>query len=165
MDDTKLVSFEEKENEPYHQGIFVDIFVMDYHPKINGIILKNISWITKLRYKRKKYPIGHWKRNAWQVAAALPYLFYSCVLKCMTMVGLLYRKNKKLPYIGAEFKTSDKIFLRQDSIFPLRRDIPFEGKYFPVPNDCDAFLSYKYGDYMTMPPEGKRHIHAKFIQC
>ena len=66
MDGTKLVSIEEKENEPYHQGIFVDIFVWDYHPKINETILKNISWITKLRYQRKKYPKGHWKRSEIQ---------------------------------------------------------------------------------------------------
>ncbi len=165
MDGTKLVSIEEKENEPYHQGIFVDIFVWDYHPKINETILKDISWITKLRYKRKKYPRGHWKRSAIQVVSALPYLFYSCTLKVCTAVSLLYRKNKSLPYVGTEFKTTDKVFCKQEIIFPLKRDIPFEGKYFPVPNDCDAFLTYKYGDYMTLPPVGQRRIHARSIKC
>ena len=165
MDGTKLVALEEKENEPYHQGIFVDIFVWDYHLKINEVILKNISWITKLRYKRKNYPKGHWKRSAWQVTAALPYLFYSCTLKCMTAFSLSYRKNESLPYVGTEFKTTDKVFCSREMIFPLRRDIPFEGKYFPVPNDCNAFLTYKYGDYMTLPPVGQRRVHAKSIKC
>ena len=165
MNGTKLISLEENENEPYHQGVFVDVFVWDYHLKINETILKNISWITKLRYKRKKYPKGHWKRNVVQVISAVPYLCYSCILKTMTVISLIYRKNNRLPYVGTEFKTNDKVFCEQNEIFPLRKDIPFEGKYFPIPNNYDAVLTYKYGDYMTIPPVEKRHIHARFIKC
>ena len=165
MDGTKLVSIEEKEDEPYHQGIFVDIFIWDYHLSINENILKNISWVTKLRYKRKKYPRGSWQRSAIQVGVALPYLGYSLILKGMSIASLMYRKNKALAFIGTEFKTTDKVFCKQEIIFPLRRDIPFEGKYFPVPNDCAAFLTYKYGDYMTLPPVGQRRIHARSIKC
>lgn len=165
MDGTRLVSIDEKENEPYHQGIFVDIFVWDYHPKINETILKNISWITKLRYKRKKYPKGHWKRRVLQLYSIGPYLFYSSVLKICSVASLLYRSNKKLPYIGCEFKTSDKVFCEPNVIFPLKRDVPFEGKYFPVPNDCDCLLTKQYGDYMKLPPVEQRRVHARLIQC
>ena len=40
----------------------------------------------------------------------------------------------------------------------------FEGKYFCVPNDSDAFLKIKYGDYMVLPKPENRHWHAKKIE-
>jgi lipopolysaccharide cholinephosphotransferase len=38
-------------------------------------------------------------------------------------------------------------------------DIEFEGMLFPGPRDWDGYLSYKFGDYMTLPPPGQRHWH------
>ena len=35
--------------------------------------------------------------------------------------------------------------------------LPFEDELFPVPHDYDMMLRYKYGDYMQLPPEDKRH--------
>ena len=43
-------------------------------------------------------------------------------------------------------------------IFPLK-EIEFEGHYFFVPSDCDAFLTETYNDYMELPPEEKRTVH------
>jgi lipopolysaccharide cholinephosphotransferase len=37
--------------------------------------------------------------------------------------------------------------------------LSFCGHPFPAIRDYDAYLSFKYGDYMKLPPPEKRHWH------
>ena len=164
MKNTLLVEFDESENEKYHQGIFVDIFVWDYFDSFSKDFLKNISVVNKWKYKRKQYPKGHWKRAVIQVGVAIPFFFYNVAIKTMRAVSCLYRKNSSLNYIGQEIRVSDNKYFDKNIIFPLKKDLEFEGKYFYVPNDSDAFLKIKYGDYMVLPKPENRHWHAKKIE-
>lgn len=164
MKNTKLVEFDESENEKYHQGIFVDIFIWDYYDSFSKDLLKKVSKVNAWKYKRKKYPKGHWKRAAIQVAVAVPFLGYNIINKSMRLTSHMYRKNSNLKYIGQEIRVCDYNFFDKNIIFPLKRDVPFEGKYFSVPNDADAFLRLKYGDYMVLPKPEHRHWHAKRIE-
>ena len=43
------------------------------------------------------------------------------------------------------------------------QEVLFEGKYFKAPHDYIKYLETKYGDYMTLPPEDKRHGHGDTI--
>ena len=50
-------------------------------------------------------------------------------------------------------------------LFPLKK-YPFESTYFWGPNNPSSFLKQCYGDYMTLPPLEKRHVHnydVKFL--
>ena len=38
-------------------------------------------------------------------------------------------------------------------------DIVFEGKIFWGIKDYDSYLSFKFGDYMELPPVEKRKVH------
>jgi lipopolysaccharide cholinephosphotransferase len=38
-------------------------------------------------------------------------------------------------------------------------DVEFGGRMFPGITDYNDYLTYKFGDYMTLPPEGRRHWH------
>ena len=49
-----------------------------------------------------------------------------------------------------------------DHIFPVKK-IKFEDIYANVPNNCDAYLTILYGDYMTPPPPNKRQAHNMII--
>lgn len=51
----------------------------------------------------------------------------------------------------------------EKDIFPVK-DVNFEGKTFLGPANADAFLSVAYGNYMQIPPEEKRAIHATKIE-
>ena len=51
---------------------------------------------------------------------------------------------------------NDRLFV--DELFPLRK-YQFENVEFYGPNNADALLSRCYGDYMKLPPIGKRHPH------
>lgn len=50
----------------------------------------------------------------------------------------------------------DGDFYKNDVIFPLKT-LRFEGYEFFVPNDCDRYLTIKYGDYMHIPRNGVLH--------
>jgi phosphorylcholine metabolism protein LicD len=51
----------------------------------------------------------------------------------------------------------DYAFTR-DELLPARL-LPFEGTRMPVPNQVEGYLRFKFGDYMTLPPEAKRVCH------
>lgn len=164
MKNTKLVEFDESENEKYHQGIFVDIFIWDYHHPAIKKVMESISFVGDWKYARKKYPKGSLKRSLIQVSVAIPYILYSAINKCLYVMAKTVRKNKELHCIGQDIEGCDMKFYEPKDIFPIKKDILFEGKYFSVPNDCDVVLSKKYGDYMTLPPLDKRLWHAKKIE-
>jgi phosphorylcholine metabolism protein LicD len=57
-----------------------------------------------------------------------------------------------------------KLYIDIKSIFPLKK-LTFEGKEFYVPNNSNEYLNILYAnDYMTLPPEDKRHTHASSIE-
>ena len=165
MKNTKLVEFDENENEKYHQGIFVDIFVQDYYPQSHKKFLKLWNKVLSMKYRRKQYSKGSWQRMAIQVGIVIPYLFYSIVMKSYKVVSVMFRKNVDLYYIGNEINLYDNKFLKKEWIFPLQRSVEFEGQYFPMPNNWDSYLKEHYGDYMKLPPVEQRYIHAKNIEC
>ena len=45
-------------------------------------------------------------------------------------------------------------------VFAETINMQFEDDMFPVPKGYDVFLTARYGDYMTPPPENKRRIHS-----
>lgn len=165
MKDTKLVESDESENEAYHQGIFVDIFVWDYYDAFSAKILHSIKVINDWRYKRKEYLKGSWQRLVIQIGVALPFLGYSIINKSIRVLSKAYRKNSDLSFVGQEVKVCDNYFYDKNIIFSLQRSEVFEGKKFLVPNNSDAFLKQKYGDYMTLPAPEDRLWHAQKIIC
>ncbi len=42
------------------------------------------------------------------------------------------------------------------SVFGTTATLPFEGKDFSVPQDCDTWLKLKYGNYQTLPPQNEQ---------
>ena len=51
--------------------------------------------------------------------------------------------------------------VEKKDIFPVQR-MEFSGQEICEPADVDAYLSRRFGDYMTMPPEDKRHNHPPY---
>ena len=39
-------------------------------------------------------------------------------------------------------------------------EIEFEGYKFYAPKDFDEYLTYKFGNYMELPPENERNGHS-----
>ena len=43
-------------------------------------------------------------------------------------------------------------------------EYPFEGEAFPGPKDYDGFLGTLYGEYMVLPPVGKRENRHQIME-
>ena len=52
--------------------------------------------------------------------------------------------------------------LAREDIEPTRF-YDFEGLRIRFPNRIDVLLERRYGDYMTLPPEDKRHNHPPYL--
>ncbi len=165
MQNTKLVAHDDDFYEKFNQGIFVDIFVWDYYYGWEKTILKIFNIMPGIRSSRKKYPKHTLKRTIHGLLTAIPYAVHSAMELIYIGFRRAVRKNSRLPYIGYEAQQSDENLYRPSFVFPLCRDIEFEGKNFPVPNDYDAYLKQMYGDYMQLPPVEERRTHAKLIEC
>lgn len=166
MKNTKFIEHDESDNEKYCQGLFVDIFVWDYHYGFEKILTRYLRNVSALRYKRKMYPKGSFKRWAIHLLTAIPYIGCSFVQKIYRAISSFWAENKKLKWLGREAKLQDCVFVERDVIYPLRKDISFEGYHFPIPNNYDKFLTDRYGEYMVPPSNiGTKLRHARHIEC
>jgi lipopolysaccharide cholinephosphotransferase len=153
---------EENVNRPL-LGIAIDIFPIDGFPN-NPIQsdkfikrIKRINHLFQIKLVRTNKSMPLYKR------VTLPVL--QCILKLCSARKISFyvitqcRKNdfSKSNYIGNivwgyynKEKTNKKVF--EKSIRSL-----FEGQEFPLMQGYDEYLTNLYGNYMELPPEGKRH--------
>lgn len=164
LNNTKLVETDEEDNMPYHQGIFVDIFVCDYYPSYAKTILPWFQVMPALRQKRKAYPRGSVMRTVLGVLTAIPYMFHSLAEKTFKLMCKRVQKDTKQPFVSTEIRLTEGFVMKTEDVFPLKRELRFEGVIFPTVNNADACLTAIYGDYMQLPPKDKRRVHARVIE-
>lgn len=73
----KMVEHDESMNEPYHQGVYVDIFVYDFYPRWALNISKVINKCQDIRKLRRNYHKNSVKRHLFNLACLPVTLFYS----------------------------------------------------------------------------------------
>lgn len=156
-------------------GIFLDIYCFDNIPD-NEILMKIHGWRS---WFWGKLLILYWIDE--------PVLYFGGLLgkvvtgtckavhRGMRILHVsprwLYRHTKRVSgcYNGqttrrANFLHDPKPFISivdKKDIFPVQR-MEFSGQEICEPADVDAYLSRRFGDYMTMPPEDKRHNHPPY---
>ncbi len=153
-------------------GVFIDIFPIDDVPRTTlgqmlqdfyCFILRKILWSEVGKYSETEnafvkfiYKIlSHISPN-WVFARSKKMENKSCNKspnRCRVLLfpatGKLYKKNPlKLRYGMEKQWYSDVV------------EYDFEGHKLFGTKDFDGYLSYTYGDYMTLPPEEKRVVHA-----
>jgi len=137
------------------QGIFIDIF-----PKEKIISLK---WRKKIdffygRSFRRLHGFNNSRKEFY--VACLMWFPVCCVAGISQFFSNLFGKdNLGDPYGGL---TSFHIY-KKSTIFPLK-EMKFENHTFPVPHSAHQYLTYQYGNYMQIPPEDKRIVHANKIE-
>lgn len=72
-----MVEHDESMNEPYHQGVYVDIFIYDFYPRWALNISKVINKCQDIRKLRRNYPKDSAKRHLFNFACLPVTLFYS----------------------------------------------------------------------------------------
>lgn len=146
-------------NAEYQKGLFVDIFPFIDYPTVSR------GWVKKVaKGISVSYSILH-AQHYYSMRAFMEYFYFGAkyiLLNALWKIVCAVRPHDT--YISnILINNGYGIMHRQDSIFPIGT-IEFEGKVFAAPNNPDAYLKDLYKNYMDVPPEDKRKIHAIFIE-
>lgn len=149
-----------QEHMPYEQGIFIDIMPYDNVP--DNYINRKIHNFKCFLYRKSFWaPLGKrqsvgWEKFVYQILEKIPddklYASYN---------KFIARSNKRdtkririltFPVPGYECGYLRKCFTE---LIPTKfEDIAVMGM-----KNYDTYLSYKYGNYMELPPVEKRKVH------
>ena len=157
--DSLYVEFSDDFTQPYNKGIYIDIFPFDDYPTRILPLTRKVAdyWAKSTGILRYKKPLG------WRSCAE--FLFFSITKFAMSMLWkLILAMGGKGEYIGCYPVNTNRhgYMHRIKTVYPLK-EILFEGVPFACPNDTDAYLKEYYNDYMQIPSEEDRMIHASFF--
>lgn len=134
-----------------YRGIYIDIFPFEKSPLL-------LHWIS-CRAHGFIYKVLNNRRNTDEVA--------------IRKVNRIFRFNEKVTFpllralsafypsklVRYSFGVPYSDTRRMEDIFPLTT-AKFEGYDMPVPRDCHAYLSRKFGNYMQLPNIDELHLHV-----
>ncbi len=150
---------EHQENMPYFQGIFIDLFPLDGVPdnylfrcfhNFKCFCIRKVLWseIGKNADKSKL------KRSVYLVLSSIS------PEKVFKSYDKLTKQNLNSKWVRIlTFPTPNNVFGYKRKWYENSSDIVFEGKTFRSITEYDEYLSFKFGEYMKLPPESKRKTH------
>ena len=142
----------------YQKGLFVDIFPFIAYPSVPRPwvkrLTKGISTAYSILHSPHYYSLRSFAEFFWFGAK---YAIYRMIWKVLC---LLRPKDTYLSNVLINNGYGN--MHRKDSVFPLG-EIGFEGKRFSAPGNPDAYLKDLYRNYMDIPPESKRKVHAIYL--
>ncbi len=175
----KNTTFKEEtfKDSPCQMGIFLDLFCFDYVSDDDKKMRRQgwRAWFwNKLRilYSIKKPTLyfGGWKAKVVYFICAIAH-YGLHILHISPM--FLYRQARKaaMTYDKDGQKTSRLAHFFEptpfcsvvaaEDIFPTTK-MNYDGVEVNVPGNIDHYLTIRYGDYMQLPPEDKRHNHPPY---
>lgn len=158
---SRFVEMHENGNEPYHQGIFLDVFVYDkLDEQVNQAKRDKFRAKKTLRLLRPKYtPIAMGHHAKWYDWASR----LCSKEKLEHSLEQLIQNSKKLnsPWLGYGYDCVNKNRVHYEDIYPLRK-VAFENELFYIAHRSEVILHQLFGDYMQFPPEDERVMkHCK----
>lgn len=156
-----FIELHEQGNEPYHQGIFIDVFVYDrlsaqpFQRQYDKFLAKKIMRL--LGPKSSPVTSGHYAQFYRLLGRVVPKKLLEKKLK-----KIISRANKKTsPYLGYGYDCVNSNLTTYQDIYPLQRSL-FEGTEFNIVNNAEVILTQLYGNYMALPPMEERIMkHCK----
>lgn len=152
---------EHQEHMPYMQGVFIDVFPLDGVPDnatLRGLknfecfCVRKILWSKVGKIAEKNLL----KRQAYRIFDKIPEKWVMRYYR-----GMIQRANEKRTRMVRilMFPTPNSAYGYYRNWYENSVDTVFEGKVFQGIKDYDSYLSFKFGDYMELPPEEKRKVH------
>lgn len=151
---------EYQEHMPYEQGVFIDVFPLDGVPdnylmrclnNFHCFCIRKILWSEVGRFAAKSFFMRAWYHLLSKVSRERVLDYYDKFVvhsaKNTTMVRILLfpTPNRSFGYYRKWYENSAKI--------------EFEKQYFWAIKDYNEYLSFKFGDYMTLPPVEQQKVH------
>lgn len=140
--------------EKFHQGLNLDIFVMDRYFIRSKILYRFLYFFKNIKIENNRINNYYFFKKI-----IVSFKLNICAEKILKFFLTNKKQNSRLGY-----RYYWKQLYKYNDIFPLK-EIEFEGYKFSCPNNTDAYLKELYGDtYMELPPEKDRVWHAKEIR-
>ena len=143
---------------PY--GLFVDIFPLDKYPdNLMGRIMNKFLGKVFLAKSLSKFANGNRtfrRRLAISIFRYIPNRLINFI-RNRSIQKLRQLDSKYKLGFGVETSISN-LMIGEEKLFP-RSKIKFEDFYFYGPQDPDAYLSMRFGDYMEVPDPEHRKAH------
>lgn len=156
---TKFIRLKQ-EHMPYEQGVFIDIMPYDNVPD-QYLVRKWHNFRCFLYRKAFWAPLGKMqetgiKKVAYILLDKIPDKklydsFTNFTKKCDR------KQTKRIRIFAFPVPGSENGYLR--SCFETLIQMEFEGVQLMGMKDYNTYLSYKYGNYMELPPIEKRKVH------
>lgn len=152
---------EHQEHMPYEQGIFIDIFPLDHVPdsylfrkwhNIQCFCIRKLLWSEVGKKAEKCAGMRCWYALLSKIPVGLIFRYYNRFMK--------YWNKKETGFVRIlTFPTPNTEYGYYKKWYEQSSDYLFEGKVFKGIKDYDAYLEFKYGDYMQLPPKEKQKTH------
>ena len=166
---------EDLKDIPGNFGIFLDIFCFDNIPDDDKLMKKQATkaWFygKLLVLSGVKKPILYYYGFVAKILRAIFFVSHYVLKLFHVSSRWLYKKayNEAIKYKNKKTKRFAYMFdperytsmLDKDDVFPTKK-MKFEDMKARVPNKIERYLEVRYGDYMTLPPEDKRHTHVPY---
>ncbi len=150
-----------QEEMPYEQGIFIDL--MPFDPVPDNPIARRIHFATCFLFRKKFWSqIGkvREKNPFYRFLYKVLNLIPEKTVKKQFKTFIFKNANKKTRLVRIlTFPTPKKCFGYNSSWYEDLSLYPFNRLELPGAKDYDGYLNTKYGNYMELPPEGKRIVH------
>jgi len=153
---------EHQEHMPYEQGVFIDLFPLDHVPdnylkrclhNFHCFCIRKILWSEVGKIADKNFFMRRW----YQILSRIPREKIFSHLQRFWESG--NRKPAKMVRI-LTFPTPNKSYGYYRKWYEESIDIGFEGKCFRGIREYHAYLEFKFGSYMKLPPVEKRKVHS-----
>ncbi|MDY4491143.1 MAG: LicD family protein [Candidatus Faecousia sp.] len=152
-------------------GIYVDVYPLDFAPEDSGE-RKKLAWKLLQLYRMKLMKSGYtpWReetRIVWK--KRIGYLLYQAAALLFSQEKLIQAYEDTIRAIAAGDTVYEQSALPIAYYFPKDwcehlAEYSFEGEAFPGPKDYDGFLGTLYGEYMVLPPVGKRENRHQIME-
>lgn len=152
---------EHQEHLPYEQGVFIDIFPLDYVPdnycrrcghNFVCFLYRKFFWSEVGKVADESLVL----RRLYGIMSKIP----EKRLKSSFNRFIKKSDRKKTDWVRIlTFPTPNKAYGYRAEWYKNSAPIEFEGATFMGIKNYDAYLSFKFGEYMELPQEGQRKAH------
>jgi lipopolysaccharide cholinephosphotransferase len=132
---------------PYEQGIFIDVFPLDFVPEFAP--LRGLHCLACFVI-RKTLWFGVKNKLIAKIPLSFIFFFHSILTKA---------KPTNLVRILTFPTPRCRIYAYYAKWYIELAEIEFAGYKFPCPKDGDEYLTFKFGNYMELPPQSERKTH------
>lgn len=152
-----------QEHMKFPTGVFIDIFPLDNVPKNMWIrrlhnlactIVRKMLWSEAGAKSDKNAIMG----LIYKCLAIIPrdyiYILYNSLMKISN------KRPSELVRILTFPTPSNGVYGYYKKWYTDLTDIIFEGHYFPGIREYDEYLTFKFGNYMELPPVEERQGHS-----